>query len=321
MTVTQNFDNLNFNFGGFCLIKVLLADKLSQRALELLGEIPEFEIEILTGLSPEELKSEIKNYEAVVIRGGTLLNREILKEAKNLKLIVRAGIDLDNVDVDFAKSMNIEVRHTPAATSITVAEYTLARLLGICRFIGPTYKSMKEHKWEENVFSEGMELYGKTAGIIGFGRIGKEVAKREIAMGMNVVYYDILPIDTDLDARQVPLDELLKISDFISVHVPSRETTKHLISFPEFEKMKSNAVLINVTRGEVVDEKALLNALENDMIKAAAIDVHENEMKSKSELIDNDKIFPAPYLGALTVEGQDRAGLQVVSVLKEFFNV
>lgn len=303
------------------MIKVLLADKLSQRALELLGEIPEFDIDIKTGMTPKQLKSEIKNYEAVVIRGNTTLDQEILRQANNLKLIVRAGIDLDNVDVKFAKSRNIEVRHTPAATSITVAEYTLARMLGICRFIGPTYKNMKEHKWEKNVFSEGMELHGKAAGIIGFGRIGKEVAKREIAMGMKVVYYDILPIDTDLDARQVPLDELLKISDFISVHIPGRESTKHLISFAEFEKMKENAVLINVTHGEVVNETALLDALVKNRIKAAAIDVYENELTSKSKLIDNDKIFPTPYLGALTVEGQDRAGLQVVSVLKEFFNV
>ncbi len=303
------------------MINVILADKLSQRALELLKEIPEFEIGINTSLNPVQLKEEIKNYEAVVIRGTTTLDREILQEAKNLKLIVRAGIDLDNIDVEFANSRNIEVKNTPFATSITVAEYTLAQMLGICRFIGPAYRSMKEHQWEKNLFSNGVELYGKTAGIIGFGRIGKEVAKREIAMGMDVVFYDILDIKTGIGARQVSLQKLLKISDFISIHVPSTDSTRHLISSAEFEQMKENVVLINVAREGVVDEAALIDALENNRIKAVAVDVHENELHKKLELIDKKKVFPTPYLGASTVEGEDRAGLHVVSVLKEFFNV
>lgn len=303
------------------MIKVLLADKLSQRALELLKEIPEFEIGINTGLNPVRLKEEIKNYEAVVIRGTTTLDREILQEAKNLKLIVKAGIDLDNIDVEFAKSRNIEVRNTPYATSITVAEYTLAQMLGICRFIGPSYKSMKEHQWEKNLFSDGVELFGKTAGIIGFGRIGKEVAKREIAMGMDVVFYDILDIKTGIGARQVSLRELLKISDFISIHVPLTDSTRHLISSAEFEQMKTNVVLVNVAREGVVDEAALLDALENNRIKAVAVDVHKNDLQKKSDLIDKDKVFPTPYLGTSTVEGEERAGLHVYSVLKEFFNV
>lgn len=303
------------------MIKILLADKLSQKALELLEEIPEFEINIKTGMNPVQLKKEIKNYEAVVVRSTTTLGREILQEAENLRIIVRAGIDLDNIDVEFARSRNIEVRNTPFATTITVAEYTLAQILAICRFIGPAFKSMKEHKWENNVFSNAMELYGKTAGIIGFGRIGKEVAKREIAMGMDVVFYDILNIETDIGARQVSLQELLKISDFISIHVPSVYSTKHLISFAEFEIMKENVVFINVARSGVVDEAALLNALKNNKIKAVALNLHENELQNKFELIDNEKVFPASYLAPLTIEGQGRAGLDVFKILKEFFNV
>lgn len=303
------------------MIKVLLADKLSQRALELLGEIPEFEIDINTGMNPVQLKEEIKNCDAVVIRSTTALDKEILQEAESLKLIVKAGIDLDNIDVEFANSRNIEVRNTPVASSITVAEYTLAQMLGICRFIGPSYRSIKAHKWERNNFLNGVELYGKTAGIIGFGRIGKEVARREIAMGMNVVFYDILDIKTDISARQVSLQELLQISDFVSIHVPLTDSTRHLISFAEFEQMKENVVFFNVSRAGVVDETALLEAVENNRIKAVAMDVHENELNNKLELIDNEKIFPTPYLGASTVEGEERAGLHVYSVLKEFFNV
>lgn len=303
------------------MIKVLLADTLSQRALERLGEIPEFEIDVKTNMDTEQFKAEIKNYEAVVIR-GTTLGKEILQEAEHLKIIVRAGIDLDNIDVEFAKSRNIEVKNTPLASSITVAEYTLSQMLGICRFIGPAYCSMKKHQWERNRFFNGTELYGKTAGIIGFGRIGKEVAKREIAMGMNVVFYDIVKnVKPGIEARQVPLQELLKVSDFISIHVPWTDATRHLLSYPEFRLMKENVVLIHVARSGVVDEAALINALKKNKIKAVALDLHESELREKHELIDNEKVFPTPYLGASTKEGEERAGVDVFSVLKEFFNV
>ena len=303
------------------MIRVLMADKLSPKAIELLKEIPEFEIDEKTGMDPNELKEEIKKYDAVVVRSATKLRREILENAENLKIIVRAGIGLDNVDTAYAKTRKIEVRNTPFATSITVAEYTLALMLGICRFIGPAYKSMKEHRWEKKVFSKGTELYGKTAGIIGFGRIGKEVAKRELAMGMKVIFYDIVEIETDLDVKQVTLDELLRSSDFISVHLPLTEETEDLLSAKEFDLMKSNAVLINVSRGGVVDENAMMDALKDNKIKAAAVDVYQKEPPENFDLIDNEKIFPAPHLGASTVEGQERAGLDVISILKEFFNV
>lgn len=302
------------------MIKVLLVDKLSQKALELLGEIPEFEVEVKTGLDPDGLKAEIRDYEAVVIR-STALGKEILKEAANLKIIVKAGIDLDNIDIDFARARNIEVKNTPFATTITVAEYTLAQMLGICRFIGPAYRSMKTHRWERNLFANGTELYGKTAGIIGFGRIGKEVARREIAMGMDVLFYDSRDIKTSIGARQVALPELLSAADFISIHVPLTNSSRRLISSSEFELMKENVVLINVARSGVVDEKALLDALQKNKIRAVAMDVHENELQEKLEFIDNEKVFPTPYLGISTVEGEERACVDVLAVLKEFFNV
>lgn len=303
------------------MIRVLLADKLNLRVVELLKEIPEFDIVEKTGLKPGELKKEIRNYDAVVIRSAATLTADILENAQNLKIIVRAGIGLDNVDVSYAGSRNIEVRNTPLATSITVAEYTLAHMLGICRYIGPAYKSMKEHKWEKGTLSKGMELYEKTAGIIGFGRIGKEVAKRELAMGMNVVFYDSSDIETDIEVRQVSLDELLAGSDFISIHLPLTESTKNFISGSEFDKMKKGVVLTNVAGGGVVDETALLKALQEDKIKAVAIDTFEQEPPVNFELIDNKKVFPAPHLGASTIESQERAGLDVISILKDFFNV
>lgn len=303
------------------MIKVLLADKLSPRAVERLKEIPEFETVENTGLSPDALKQQLQDFEAVVVRSATHLTGPVLEEAKKLKIIVRAGIGLDNIDLDYADSRGIEVRNTPFATSITVAEYTLSQMLGYCRFIGPAYKSMKEHRWDKKLFSKGIELYGKTAGIIGFGRIGKEVAKRELAMGMKVIFYDVVEIETDLEVQQVPLETLLASSDFISIHLPLTESSKNLISYEQLQKMKPSTVLINVARGGVVDEKALREALEKKIIKAAVVDVYEQEPPASFELIDLENVYPAPHLGASTVEGQERAGMDAVTILKEFFNV
>ncbi|MCP5051608.1 MAG: hypothetical protein GY940_30860, partial [bacterium] len=272
------------------MIKVLLAGTQSQRVVELLKEIPELEIIVRTGISGDQLKEEIKHCGALLLNSSSSLelSRDILENAGHLKIIVKTGSGLDNIDIDFARSRNIELRSTPFATSIAVAEYTLAQMLGICRFIGPAFKSMKEHKWEPILFSQGMELYGKTAGIIGMGRIGKEVAKRELAMGMTVLYYDIVEAQTDLNASQVSLDELLKASDFISVHLPLTGSTRNLLSTGEFEKMKTGVVLVNTAHGGVVDEAALLEALEDGKIRAAGLDVYREEPLRDFELIDHD---------------------------------
>jgi len=305
------------------LIKVLLADTLSQKAVELLEEIPEFEIIVSNGMSLDRLKEEISEYEALVLGTNSTfqLNREVLENAKNLKIIVKAGIEIDNIDVEVARSRKIEIRNAPFTASITVAEYTLAQMLGICRFIGPAYQSMKAHRWDKRFFTQGMELYGKTAGILGMGRIGKEVAKRLLAMGMTVVYYDNVDIQTDLDLRQVSLKELLEISDFISVHLPLTEQTRQLISTREFNRMKEGVVFVNVAQGGILDEAALLKALEGDRIRAVALDVHAEQPLENFALIDHEKVFPAPHLGACTAEAQQRADLDAISILKEFFNV
>jgi D-3-phosphoglycerate dehydrogenase / 2-oxoglutarate reductase len=302
------------------LIKVLLTDTLNPKAVELLKEIPEFEIAIKSGMTSEQLKSEIKNYEAIVVNGGAVIDNDILECADHIKIIVRAGIGMDNIDVEAARLRNIEVKDTPLATAITVAEYTLAQMLGISRYIGPAYLSMKAHKWEKGLFSKGIELFGKTAGIIGMGRIGKELAKRELAMGMKVLYCDIAEIQTDLDVKQVNLDELLQKSDVISIHLPLTKTTRNFLSTEAFNKMKNGVVFVNVSNGGVVDEIALAKAIEKDKIRAVGLDVYEQEPLENFELIDHEKVFPAPHLGASTVEAQERAELEAISILKEFFN-
>jgi D-3-phosphoglycerate dehydrogenase / 2-oxoglutarate reductase len=306
--------------GGFALIKVLLADTLNPKAVELLKEVPEFETVVKNNMTPDCLKNEIENYEAVVVDETTVISKNILEKANHLKIIVIAGIGLDNIDTQAAAARNIEVRDTPLAATITVAEYTLAQMLGICRYIGPVYSSMKAHKWEKKPFSKGMELYGKTAGIIGMGRIGKELAIRELAMGMKVLFYDIARIQTDMDAHQVSLDELLQESDFISIHLPLTGSTRNLVSTDAFKKMKNDVVLVDVSSGGVVDETALLKALEKGKIKAAALDVYKHEPLEDFGLISHERVFPAPHLGASTVEAQERAGLEAISILKEFFN-
>jgi len=288
--------------------------------MELLKEVPEFEIVVKSGMTRGQLRQEIKNVEAVVVRGMTRVDGETLENAEHLRIIVNAGVGVDNIDVETAASRHIEVRDTPFAPAVTVAEYTLAQMLAICRYIGPAYQSMKTHKWEKKLFADGMELYGKTAGIIGMGRIGKEVARRELVMGMKVLYYDIVEVQTDMNVRQVPLEELLQSSDFISLHLPLTESTRNLISVEAFAKMKDGVVFVNVARGGVVDETALRQALERGKIKAVAVDVYEQEPLEDFRLIDHPRVFPAPHLGASTVEAQERAGLEAVLILKEFFN-
>jgi D-3-phosphoglycerate dehydrogenase len=303
------------------LIKVLIAEKLSPKVIEHLKEIPEFDIFENNQESAEDFKKSIKNIDAIIIGNETILSKEALKESNNLKIIVKLGTGLENIDVEYAQANHIEIRNTLFSISISVAEYTLALMLSICRCIGPVYKSIKELNWDNSHFSRGIELFGKTAGIIGFGRIGKEIAKRELAMGMKVIYHDIIEIKTDIDAEQVPLSELLTKSDFISIHIPLTELTQNLISTNEFDLMKKNAVLINISPRGVLDEKALIQALDTDQIKAVAIDVFQKDSEERMELIKNKKVYPAPLLGAYTVEGRERAGFDVISILKDFFNV
>ncbi len=298
--------------------KILISDKLSEKAVEELKGIENFDITVKTGMSPEELEKEIETYDGIVIRSATKLRANILEKAKNLEVVVRAGIGLDNVDLKKAEELGIKVFNTPSATSITVAEYTIGLMFAVARNIPQAYSSMKAHKWEKKLFT-GTELYGKTAGIIGFGRIGREVARREIALGMEVLFYDIFEIKTDLSAKQVELNELLKKSDYISIHLPLTDKTKNMISYRELNLMKDNGVIINVGRGGIINESDLLKILNEGKLRAAVLDVYEKEPPTNFELIDHPRLIPMPHLGASAKEGQERAGLEVVKILKEFF--
>ncbi len=299
-------------------MKILVCDKLAPQALEELKKVEGFNVVYKTGMAEEELIKEISDADAAVVRSATKLRRHILDHAKNLKIIVRAGIGLDNIDLDAAKEKGIEVRNTPAATSISVAELTLGLMLAAVRKIPQAYSSMKAHKWEKKLF-EGTELYGKTLGIIGFGRIGREVARRALAFGMKVLYYDVVEIKTDLEARQVSLDELLANADVITLHVPLTDQTRGLINAEALSKMKDGVIVVNVARGGVVSEKDMLEALKSGKVAVYAVDVYEKEPTDNFELIDHPGVIPTPHIGASAKEGQLRAGLEVVRILKEFF--
>ena len=256
----------------------------------------------------------IPGFQAVVVRGATKITRPVIEAATDLKIIVRAGIGLDNIDREAAKEKGIVVANTPAATSISVAEHTFGLMLGAVRNHGKAVVSMKQHRWDKKTL-EGTELYGKTLGIIGCGRIGIEVARRAIAFGMTVLVYDVVPVKTDLAVKQVPLDELLAGADLITVHVPKQP--QPILGEAEFARMKDGVIIINVARGGVIDEKALLAGLNSGKVRAAALDVYDKEPPEDFALVDHPNVTPIPHLGAAAAEGQKRAGLEVVRILKE----
>jgi len=296
------------------MTKILVADSMDKEALDQMRAIPGFDVTVKTGMAEADLVKTVPGFNAIVVRSATKITRPVIEAGTGLKLLVRAGIGLDNIDSAAAKEQGIAVANTPAATSISVAEHTFGLMLGVVRNHGKAVLSMKQHKWDKKSL-EGTELFGKTLGIIGCGRIGIEVARRAIAFGMKVVVYDVIPIKTDLAVKQVSLDELLSQADLITVHVPKQP--KPILGEAEFKKMKDGVIIINVARGGVVDEKALLAGLNSGKVRAAALDVYDKEPPEDFSLIDHPNVTPIPHLGAAAVEGQRRAGLEVVRILRE----
>jgi D-3-phosphoglycerate dehydrogenase len=297
--------------------KVLVSDPMSPEAFEKLKSIQGVEITEKTGMNEEELINFIPEFHIAVIRGATKMTRNVIQAASNLELIVRAGIGLDNVDRTAAEERGVRVNNTPAATTTSVAEHTLGLMLAAVRNHGKANLSMKAHKWEKKVLS-GSELFQKTLGIIGSGRIGLEVARLGLAFGMKVLVYDIIDVKSDLSIEQVGLDELLENSDIISLHLPLNEQTEHMISDGEFSKMKDGVILVNASRGGTVDENALLTALESGKVRAAGIDVFEKEPPDDFSLIDHPNVIATPHIGAAAKEGQKRAGFEVVSIVEKY---
>ena len=299
--------------------RVLTTDKIHENTIKEAKKFADVTTDF--GASEEEIINKIFDYDALIVRSGTKVTRKII-EAGNLKVIGRAGVGLDNIDLDFAKEKGIEVVNAPESLTIAVTELTFGLLISLMRNIVCGDKSLRERKWGRHKFV-GNELYGKTWGIVGFGRIGREVANRANAFGMNILAYD--PHTTVEDARESnavlvdELDELLKNSDIISLHVPLTPETKHLINAEKLKIMKNSAVLVNIARGGVVDTSALIDALKNGEISGAALDVFETEPLGDSPLLELDNVVLTPHLGASSIESQIVAGTIVVEKIKKIF--
>jgi D-3-phosphoglycerate dehydrogenase len=263
-----------------------------------------------------EDKNEIPNADVMLVRSATKVNREMIDSAKNLKLVIRGGVGVDNIDVEYAKEKGITVKNTPEASSIAVGELTFAMMLAIQRNIVKAHNSTKNNEWLKKQL-KGRELYGKTLGLVGIGRIGTEVAKRAKAFGMKVIATRESEEKSEY-AEIVSLDELLEKSDFISFHVPLTEETKGMVNKENIEKMKDGVVIINNARGKVVNEDDLAEALKSGKARYAGIDVYQQEPPEGSPLLSVDNILLTPHLGAQTYENMDRIGDIVCEIIKEF---
>ncbi|WP_252250077.1 D-2-hydroxyacid dehydrogenase [Clostridium sp. ZBS13] len=302
------------------MIKVLTNDGLQPKAIESLKSLG---IEVINEHFDQDILGEkLKEFDALVIRSATKVTADVIDKeiGGNLKLIIRAGVGIDNIDIPYAVKNNLSVTNTPSASSDSVAELALAHMFAVSRFVGIANVTMRNGEWNKKKY-QGFELAGKTLGIIGMGRIGQSLAKKATALGMNVIYNTIEGKHEELSYPFVSFEEVFKESDFISLHVPYDKENGSLIGKDELNLMKKSAYLINCARGKVVDEAALLEALNNEVIAGAGIDVFEEEPTKNETLINHPKVSVTPHIGAATKEAQARIGDEVVSIIKDFFKL
>ncbi|MBN2167824.1 MAG: phosphoglycerate dehydrogenase [Actinobacteria bacterium] len=301
--------------------KVLVAEKISPLGIDKLRE--HFDVEAYDKLSKEELLEKIGTFDALIVRSGVKVEPDIIEKADNLKIIGRAGIGIDNINLDAATKKGIIVANVPESNIISAAEHTFAMLMSAARNIPDADASMAGGEWNRSAY-QGVELHGKTLGIIGLGRIGTLVAERAEAFGMNRIGYD--PFISEQKAKQLgvetknTVDEVLKEADFLTLHVPRSEETYHLIGREQMSMMKNTAIIINVSRGGVIDEEALAEAIENGVIAGAALDVFENEPPGDIPLVKMPKVVVTPHLGASTSEAQKKAGVLIAEQIIACFN-
>ncbi len=290
--------------------KVLVCNPIAEEAIEML-EDADLEVDQKFGMSKEELTEEVPPYHALVVRSSTKVRQPTIDAAENLEVIGRPGIGLDNIDLDYAEDKGISVYNTPTATTISVAELVLTHILASYRNIVAGTNSLRDGEWIKSELASN-EIYEKTLGVIGYGNIGQAVAERADAMGMDIIAFDVRDIEDPEPAEMVDIETILEKSDVITIHVPHIESTHHLLSDDEFKKMKQNATLVDCSRGGVVDEDALYEALKNEEIRFASKDVFEEEPPGEHKLFDLDNFHATPHIGAQTEEGQIRAGTQAV---------
>jgi len=295
-------------------MKVIISDPIAPEGVKMLKDAG-LEVDERPGLPPEELVKAIAAYDAIIVRSATKVTADVINAGTSLKVIGRAGVGLDNVDRKAAEARSIKVVNTPAATSVTVAELALGLMLSVARSIPQATQSLRDGKWEKKAF-KGTELYGKTLGLIGSGRIGTELAKRCVAMGMSVVVFDPF-IKECVAGKLCEFPELLKQADYVSLHVPKTDKTAHIINKDSLAQMKKGVVIINCARGGVVDEAALYDALVSGHVKAAALDVYESEPLKDFRLYSLPNVIGTPHIGAQTKEGQERAGIGIAEEVRK----
>jgi len=291
-------------------MKVLVSDRIAPEAIEQLAAIEGIEVDFAPGLSPQGLKKQLADAEGIVVRSSTKLTAEMLAAAPKLRVIVRAGAGVDNIDVPAASRRGVIVMNAPGGNTVSTAEQTMALLLGLSRNVYPACRSLKDGRWDRRRFM-GTQLAGKTIGIIGLGRIGMEVARRAAAFGMTVLGYDpYVAAERAQGSMASDLDELLCRADYITVHVPMTDETRHMIGAEQFAKMKDGVKIINCARGGIIDESALFEAIQSGKVGGAALDVYEQEPPSRRDLLALDQVLCTPHLGASTQEAQLSVALE-----------
>jgi D-3-phosphoglycerate dehydrogenase len=300
-------------------MKVLISDNISPKCIDIL-EKSGIEVDVKIGMKPYELKDCIGDYHGLIIRSATRVTSEIINVASNLKVIGRAGSGLDNIDRTAATKKGIVVMNTPGGNTITTAEHTISLMLALARQIPQATISMKAGKWEKKKFM-GVELFNKTLGIIGIGNIGSQVAKKAQGLSMNVIAYDPFLSEDKAKAmgvEKVDMEELLKRSDFITIHTPLTPETKYMIDKETIKTMKNSVRIINCARGGIINEKDLYDALITGKVAGAALDVFENEPPDNNPLITLDNVISSPHLGASTKEAQENVAVTIAEQIADY---
>ena len=298
-------------------MKIAATDPISDKCAEELAKICDFSD--LSEVPKEELSTKLSDFEAIIVRSKTKVTKELINSAPKLKAVIRGGVGIDNIDSEHCKKKNIQVLNTPEAPSLAVAELTIGLMLSMLRNIPRADATTKNNEWLKKEL-KGCELSEKTVGVIGFGRIGYEVGKFLTAFNCKILVVDPYANERLIQAingKKVELNELLKKSDIITLHIPLLESTKGMISTEQFSKMKDKVLIVNTSRGPVIDEKALCTALGSGKIKMAALDVYWDKTPKNSCILDHkDKLVLIPHLGSSTYEAQDRIGEEIVELVK-----